>query len=49
MKQTPNIWPAVIVGGILIAIPDPVPFAGPTSAAGILVILSAFGIKYLPK
>jgi len=45
-KKT-NIWPALIVGGILLAIPDPVPLAGPTGVVGLLVIASAFGVKYL--
>lgn len=46
-KKQDNIWPALIVGGILLAIPDPVPLAGPTGVAGLLIITSAFGLKYI--
>ena len=41
-KKDPTIWPAVLIGSILVIWPNPL-----STATGILVIASAFGVKYI--
>lgn len=41
-KKDVTIWPAVLIGSILVIWPEPI-----TTATGLLVIASAFGVKYI--
>ena len=39
------LWLPLLIGGVLILIPDPAPFVGPSAAAGLLLITGTFGYR----
>jgi len=43
-KKEQTIWPAVLIGSVLILWPEPL-----STATGILIVASAFGVKYIAK